>query len=314
VLGGLGFIRTLRAKHFDMTVDLTGGDRAAIAGFLTGARYRLGPAPAGKGFKGKKYLYTHTAATPPHKTHTVLRNLALLRTFGIDTTNLTVDFFTDREDERLVEKLLQKKGLDKGGKNPFVHVHPVSRWLFKCPASPLMAAFLDYITEQGMKIVLTSGPEPREVAMLKEIKGLMHNEAIDLSGELSLKGLGVLSQKAAFFFGVDSAPMHIAAAVGSPVVALFGPSGAFDWGPWDNEAVKGLSFTENNTPLTPYPARSGVQSFGRNTVIQDTRECVPCGKDGCKGSKKSDCLDEIDKSLVKKILSQYIIKYGAAKT
>jgi len=314
VLGGLGFIRTLRTKDFDMTVDLTGGDRAAIAGFLTGARYRLGPKPAGKGFKGKRYLYTHTAAAPPQKTHTVLRNLATLRPHGIDTKNLTVDFFTGKEDEEAVAKIIQKNGLigSEGGAHSFVHVHPVSRWLFKCPASPVMAAFLDHIISSGLQIVLTSGPEPREVAMLKEIKALMKKPAIDLSGKLNLKALAALSRQAAFFFGVDSAPMHIAAAVGTPVVALFGPSGAFDWGPWDNEAVKGLSLKAKDNPLTPYPAHNGLQSLGRNTVIQNTRECVPCGKDGCRGSKKSDCLDEIDKTLVKNILSQYIMKYSAA--
>jgi len=302
-------MKSLRAEKFDMTVDLTGGDRAAFTGFLTGARYRLGPEPARKGFKGKRYLYTHKAPQPTAMTHTVLRNLSVLRPFGIDTADLTVDFYFAPEDETAVNKILKESpGVDI--KKPFVHVHPVSRWLFKCPQSSFMASLLDNLVESGIEVVLTSGPEAREVALLKKIISLMKRPAVDLSGSISLKGLGALSKRAAFFFGVDSAPMHIAAAVGTPVVVLFGPSGAFDWGPWDNEAAKDLSLKPGETTLTPYPARNGLQRFGTNTVIQDTRECVPCGKDGCKGSKKSDCLDELDENIVKEILDGYRVKYG----
>ena len=57
---------------------------------------------------------------------------------------------------------------------------------------------------------------------------------IDLCGKTNIKQLAAISEVSDLFFGVDSAPMHIAAAVGTPVVALFGPSGAFHWGPWDN--------------------------------------------------------------------------------
>jgi len=310
VRGGLGFMKTLRAEGFDMSVDLTGGDRAALTAFAAGAKYRLGPDPAGTGFKGKRYLYTHKAPQPKAMTHTVLRNLAILQPFGIDTSNLTVDFFTTKEDKTEVRGILKKEGLAGKGARAFVHVHPVSRWLFKCPQAEFIASLLDEIIKKDMAVVITSGPEAREIALVKEIITQMREKAVDLSGQLSLKGLGVLSKKAAFFFGVDSAPMHIASAVGAPTLALFGPSGAFDWGPWDNRAARGLSFKATDTPLTPYPQRSGVQSFGANTVIQDTRPCVPCGKDGCNGSKKSDCLYELDEALVKKILDEYIIKYG----
>ncbi|HXI10636.1 MAG TPA: glycosyltransferase family 9 protein, partial [Thermodesulfobacteriota bacterium] len=56
-------VKRLRSEKFDMTVDLTGGDRPALLGFLSGARYRLGYRPKG-GFKGKRLLYTHMAERP----------------------------------------------------------------------------------------------------------------------------------------------------------------------------------------------------------------------------------------------------------
>lgn len=95
-----------------------------------------------------------------------------------------------------------------------------------------------------------------------------------------------MSERASLFFGVDSAPMHVAAAIGTPVGALFGPSGVFHWRPWDNDAAE-------LGGATPYSRRNGIQSFGRHTAVQRDWECAPCGKDGCAGSKVSRCLEEI---------------------
>ena len=83
------FLQDLRAKGFDMTVDLTGGDRAAIISFFSGAIYRLGWRPD-KGFAGKKHLYTHLS-DPDGSKHMVLQNLAIVGKFGIKTTG-HVDF------------------------------------------------------------------------------------------------------------------------------------------------------------------------------------------------------------------------------
>jgi len=95
--------------------------------------------------------------------------------------------------------------------------------------------------------------------------------------------------------------MHIAASVGTPVVALFGPSGAFNWGPWDNMESNKL---KGGFAGPPYSRRNGIQTFGIHTVIQEERQCVPCGSDGCNGSKASKCLDEIKPATVKEILSE----------
>jgi heptosyltransferase III len=85
---------------------------------------------------------------------------------------------------------------------------------------------------------------------------------LDLSGRLSLRELAALTAQARLFVGVDSAPMHIAAAMGTPTVALFGPSGDKEWGPW-NVAHR---------------------------VVTADFSCRPCGLDGCGGGKVSECL------------------------
>ncbi len=282
------FIKILRSRHFDMTVDLTGGDRPAITGFLCGARYRLGYSPDGRGLWGKRFLYTHLAPPVERKAHTVLKNLELLRHFRMDTGDTSVDIHTSEDDERFVDGLVS--GLER-----FVHIHPTSRWLFKCWKDEYMALIIDRIVEEGIGVVVTSAPERKEMERIERIKALTKRPFVDLSGRLRLKHLAVLSKRALFFLGVDSAPMHIAASVDTPVVAIFGPSGAFEWGPWNNTVHR-----------APYPRTNGIQRWGMHTVIQLDWECIPCGRDGCNGSKRSDCLDALSPDTVWEIVKEYI--------
>ncbi len=300
-MGELKFIKELRAYCFDMTVDLTGGDRPALIGFLIQARYRLGYDPVGKGFAGKKYLYTHLAKRPAGRMHTVQRDMGLARHFGIDTRRAAVDIFTSAVDDAFVKRLLEEKGVKPG--EPFIHVHPTSRWLFKCWRDEAMAEVMDMLQMSGFKAVITAAPDDREMKRAAAIISHMRTTPVDLSGKLKLKQMAALSRLSVMFFGVDSAPMHIAAACGTRVVAVFGPSGAFDWGPWDNNEA-------DKNPGKAYPQKNGLQRFGANTVIQKAWDCVPCGKDGCNGSKKSECLDALESAEVWKVLKDGLFARG----
>jgi len=113
--------------------------------------------------------------------------------------------------------------------------------------------------------VLTAAPDPREKAIAARILAGAGPGVLDLSGQLTLRELAALTARARLFFGVDSAPMHIAAAMGTPVVVLFGPSGELEWGPWR------------------VPHR----------IVTSTHPCRPCGNDGCGGGKVSECLTSL---------------------
>lgn len=306
-LGEIRLVKELRKKRFDMTVDLTSGDRPALVGYLTGARYRLAYEPEGSGFAGKKFLYTHVARRPSVRVHTVLRDLMLLKGFGLDTLDLTVDIYASREDESEVERILSDNGV--GLREPFVHVHPTSRWLFKCWTDEGMAGIMDMLQSRGLRAVVTASPDEEELKKVRSVIKLMKTVPVDLSGKLRLKQLAGLSRRSAFFFGVDTAPMHIAAAAGARVVGIFGPSGAFDWGPWDNGEVPKL---EVSGALTPYPKTSGVQVFGKNTVIQKGWDCIPCGRAGCNDTRKSDCLDSLSVKEVWEVLERYVNESGSS--
>ena len=144
----------------------------------------------------------------------------------------------------------------------FIHIHPTSRWFFKTWPPKNFAELILELGRNGERVVLTAAPEPNERSMIAEIKSLLKAPVVDLTGSLSLKELAALTAHARAFVGVDSAPMHMAAAMQTPTVALFGPSGEKEWGPWQVA----------------------------HRVVANIHACRPCGQDGCNGSKVSDCL------------------------
>ena len=299
----ISFLRGIRARNFDMTVDLTSGDRPAIISFASGARYRLAVEPKPGGLTAKRLLYTHLTK-PNAALHTVLQNLQAVRPVGIASTWPVVDFFIPAAARERVRELFAAAGitLDK----PLVHIHPTSRWLFKCWNDAAMAEVISWLLGRGIQVVVTSSPERKELEKAARIMELVPQQdgLLTLLGKTNIKELAAISEAADLFFGVDSAPMHIAAALNTPILALFGPSGAFHWGPWANETAM------NPGETSPYPARSGTQSFGRHTVLQSAEECVPCGQDGCNGSKLSRCLEEISAEEVKRLLAGKLQKTG----
>src|SRR5258705_399103 len=143
----------------------------------------------------------------------------------------------------------------------FIHVHPASRWRFKCWSTAKNAELIDRLAADGHQVVITAAPDPEEVAFVDEIRAHSRSTPLNLSGQLSIKELGALTARAKLFIGVDSMPMHLAAAMGVPTLALFGPSSETLWGPWNVE----------------------------RRVVSTTHSCRPCGYDGCGGGKVNEC-------------------------
>ncbi len=289
--GEIRFLKGIKQRHFDMAIDLTGGDRAAIISAISGARYRIGW-ESRRGFAGKRYLYTHLFR-PDGQKHMVLQNLEVLKSGGIIAHDTEVDFFIPEDARAFIRDIIREKGLDPAA--PIVHVHPTSRWLFKCWRDEYMAKVINWLIERDLNVIVTSSPDKKELERAKRIISISSSRVIDLCGKTTIKELAAASEASYIFFGVDSAPMHIAASVGTPVIALFGPSGAFSWGPWDNT---------QRPEITPYPKKSGIQRCGIHTVIQKDWDCIPCGRDGCNGTKISKCLEEIRPEEVITIISE----------
>jgi len=246
-------------KGFDLAVDLTSGDRAAIISYASGAKYRIAYDPNKSGFWGKRYLYTHLATKDSGSKHVVLRNLDVVKQIGIDTKNTKIDFFIPEDARIFVKRIFEENNISNPFSPPFnspltkggyrgvkdeqrgvkvVHVHPVSRVLFKCWKDKYMAEVIRWLIDNGIIVVVTSSPDKREMEKAKRILSslpsrITHHAShlIDLCGKTTIKQLAAISGASNLFLGVDSAPMHIAAAVGTPVIAIMG-AGKDSWSPW----------------------------------------------------------------------------------
>ncbi|MGD9786999.1 MAG: putative lipopolysaccharide heptosyltransferase III [Sulfuricellaceae bacterium] len=253
----------LQERDYDLVVHLTDHNRGAWLKRLTGARWGV----ACEGRKGRfwKNSFSHFYPLPRgNARHTVEMHLDALRRIGIypTETEKRLVFIPGTEAEASIDLLLAANGLEP---QKFIHLHPASRWSFKCWEENKVAELVKQLRAAEHRIVLTAAPSDDELAMVRRIIELAGPPVVDLSGKLSLKQLGALTARAKLFIGVDSAPMHLAAAMGTPTVALFGPSGDIEWGPW----------------MTP------------NRIITSDHPCRPCGNDGCGGGKMSECLTAI---------------------
>ncbi|HEY6721335.1 MAG TPA: putative lipopolysaccharide heptosyltransferase III [Burkholderiales bacterium] len=255
----------LRERGYDLIVHLSEHPRGAWLARSLGARYAVAPNFARKPRLWKK-SFSHLVPLPPHaRRHRVDINLDALRRIGIqpgeDERRLLL--VPGEDAERSVEALLAGQGL--AARN-FIHFHPGSRWQFKCWPPERTAELVDTLARRGERVVLTAAPDERELELIAEIRKRTSTPIADFSGKLTLKQLAALSARAKLFVGVDSAPMHIAAAMQTPVVALFGPSGELEWGPW----------------RVPH-----------RIVASGEYPCRPCGNDGCGGGKVSECLTRL---------------------
>ncbi len=270
-------------KDYDIVINTTEGDRGAFIAKFSNAKLKVG-------YPVKKNWYLKNAFNveipkPTLIRHIIENNLDAIRALNKEVYEKKVEIFWDKSIESKVDKMLPQT---------FVHIHPVSRWLFKCIDDKIMAQIIDYIENKGLKVVLTASPDKKEIDKVNSILNFCQTNPINLSGKLSLKEVSYLSSKAKFFVGVDTAIMHIAA-INVPVIAFFGPSGAFNWGPWDNEVQK-----------SGYNSKNGIQTMGKHTVIQNNWDCIPCGQDGCNGSKISDCLMKFDMDYIFRRIDEYI--------
>lgn len=280
----LNLMRVLRRECFDLVFSLTEGDRGAFVSFFSGASIRVGIDAANKGMAGKNHIFTHLVTPAGAGDHMVERNLRYLAPLGISVKEMRVSFAYDSADIDLVKSRLDAAGLRTRG---YFHAHLTSRWMFKTMPPRSAARLVDDIASlTGLPVVFTAAPVAKELTYLREVIKQSSSRQLDLGGELTLKQLGALSSQARFFVGVDSAPMHLAAAQDIPVFALFGPSSVAHWGPWDN----GLK-------ANPYRQAKELQSTGKHLVLQVDRHCAVCHGDGCNGSKISDCLDFSDEEI-----------------
>lgn len=260
----VNLLRKLR-RRYDVAISTLTGDRPTFYAWLAG-RYRVGPLEDTPKQRWKRRLLSAWTPFDNMHTHTVLMNLRLAELLGIARSHEVVVAWTAR-DEQAVRAALP---FDPHAE-AFALLHLYPKFAYKTWQRAGWATLARWLAERGVRTVLTGGPGADERLYAEEISASLPPDAVNLTGRLTLAQNAYLASGARLYVGLDTALTHMAAALGVPVVALYGPSNPVKWGPWPHDYGQ----SEN-----PYALR-GSQRVGNVFLLQGEGDCVPCFQEGC---------------------------------
>jgi heptosyltransferase-3 len=173
-----------------------------------------------------------------------------------------------------------------------VVVHVPSMWRYKQWPTAHYRRVVERLLEAGLQVVLTGAPSDHDRALVGEVRDVgAAPSLIDACGELSFAQLTTLLARADGYLGPDTSVTHLAAAVGLPIVTVFGPTAPTSFGPWP----RGHAATQ------PWAARAPRQRVASIVIFQGPDlpgrgKCVPCGRSGCEDHQQSasHCLDHLE--------------------
>jgi lipopolysaccharide heptosyltransferase III len=219
-------MRLLRNSHFDLAIDLTGADRSAFLVRWSGAPVRMGY--RGHSFLRNHLFYNVLVDAEEGALHKVDHHLAMVEAMGLPINGRTPKLYVTDEEMVSTADLLRRKGLYT--ETPFVVMHPGARRWYKSWPLDFFSQLGDRIVnELHVPIVLAGGGADKD--SIQNIQGGMTASCIDVGAQLSLRELACLLKLASLCVVNDSSPMHMAAAVGTPTIALFGLTDPKYWAP-----------------------------------------------------------------------------------
>lgn len=221
--------RDLRDTRYDIIIDFQSLLKSAALVWLARGKRKIG-FDRGMQHQEHSYLFLNERVPPVDMdVHALIRGLMLIKAIGIKSETVVYEVPIFAEDRQKVAALLEAHGVD--GDRPLVAINPVALWDTKLWLNDRFALLGDRLkNEFAVDVVFTGGPADQDVIM--DIRRRMTTVSVDLSGQTSLKMLAELYARSALLVTTDTGPMHLAAAVGTPVVALFGPTAPWRTGPF----------------------------------------------------------------------------------
>jgi ADP-heptose:LPS heptosyltransferase len=252
----LEFMKKFRKRKFDLVLEARGDIRELL--FLV--RPLHSQCRVSYDIGGGGYFLTHVV---PYKgvSHRVEYHLDLARYLGCAIEAVEWGLYLTEEENKSVDNLMTKYGIQE----PFIAIHPGSRLSLKRWPAGRYGAVGDLMQEQFGMPVVVFGAE-NEKPIVEEMTACMKRKPVSLAGELSIRQFAGLLSRAALFICNDSAPMHIAAAMKTPTVAVFGPSKSIETGPYG----EGHRVVEKD-----FPCRSA------------------CDENSCRHERYNACMDDI---------------------
>jgi 3-deoxy-D-manno-octulosonic-acid transferase/heptosyltransferase-1 len=254
-----GFIKTLRDTPYDLILDFQALLKSGILIALARGRRKIG---FGKGLEHMEHSYiflNERVSAVDMEIHALSRGMMLLNAVGISSNKIEYKLPVTGHDRNKIDELMKQHGIN--GVKSFIAINPVAKWETKLWPNEKFSELADMLIERyDMKIIFTGGM--KDYSIIQAIRSKIKGRAINFAGKTTLTELAALYERATLVISTDTGPMHLAAAMGTPVVALFGPTA-----PW----------------------RTGPYGAGHQ-VIKAELECSPCFKRRC---EKTDCMYQI---------------------
>jgi len=262
-------IKHIRAKKFDLSINLQLLLRSGLTAYLSS------PLRVGYGERREfNHLLINYKVNQSNSSHTVDRFLNIAKYLGADTKSPEFIIPVPKEDKEFVEQFLIDNNI---GNKPFIVISPGASKGYNIWPAENYAKLIDQLSK-GVKIVLVGSK--KEFSLSERVSGLTKNKPIITTGKTNLKQLAYLLQRSALFIGNDSAPMHIAVAMKTKVVAIFGPANPQITGPYGEGGV----------------------------VVRKDLPCSPCY--GVKTCKEHECLTSISvDEVLEAVKKQYVQRF-----
>ncbi|MEH0833141.1 lipopolysaccharide core heptosyltransferase RfaQ [Pectobacterium cacticida] len=273
----------LKRNHYDLIVNLA--DQWPIALLVKSLGGHSIALDRGDRLKGKIWRLFFSDCVRPLGQHVIEQNRSLLSPLRLSAQSADrMSLYYRLEDaERVFGAQPQLR------EQPYVVIQPTARQYFKCWDNDKFAAVIDALHDKGVEIVLTCGPSPDDLRDVHDIYAQSHHKPIvSLAGKTSFLELAALIDKAVLYIGVDSAPMHMAAALGTPLVCLFGPTDHKKWRPWSGNSIviwagdyqpmpERKSLDRNKKYLSCIPSRDVIQAA--DSLLKDRLNDKMTGKE-----------------------------------
>ncbi|MFH1359908.1 MAG: lipopolysaccharide heptosyltransferase II [Candidatus Omnitrophota bacterium] len=265
------FSRQLRRFRFDKVIDLQNNRRSHMLAFLSFARNSYGYDNGKGSFLLSRRIKNEHPFLPP-----VEHQFQVLKMLGIEYEgNLSLELWPSIEDEEFVRNLLDSEWMGHEKNIIGIHLAASDKWISKNWPLDHVARLCDILSQKNLRIVVTGVEQDKERA--RELLNRTKSKPAILVGKTDILQLAVLIRKCKVFITPDSAPMHIAAAMHTPFIALFGPTNPLRHAPpCENPIIfkKEIKCSPCYSPMCRMPSRLCMEEIKPEEVADEVLKLV----------------------------------------
>jgi len=250
-----GLLRSLRSREYDLVIDLQGLLKSGILMGISRGKRKIGMSGARE---GSGFFLNESPISVDYDQHAIDRYLKVAEYLGCDGFKWKGHIPVSSSDMKNIDLVLEE---GFSAEDSLVAINPIARWDTKLWETKRFAELADRLTrELSIKIIFTGSMNDR--VAVEEISKRMDSKSLNLVGRTTLKELAYLYSRCSALVTTDTGPMHIAAAMECPVIALFGPTAPWRTGPYGQ----------------------------KHEVVRADLMCSPCFKKKC---QHMTCMDQI---------------------